>query len=354
MKKYNKYEDWVELVSESLPEIPKIITEEWLKEQLLDRSSYFRNWGFCFNDLSNYQFEENIDFNIIRKVPFSTKTIFPEKHPFHFNKENIFYVDKEIKDLHNKGINGNGINVAVIDFAYETVPSEIEESLVSYKNCTEEIENHFHGIITSTQICGKNLGVAPKSKLWFYGTRQGKNHINDTILGLEYIYEQNEKGANIKIISIPASNHRLNPEYEKIREKLMKQGCYIIDSPIFGENFTSINQDPNTGELYYSDWQLLPDTYDEMKSKIAIKTGGKMTPLVTTKDEYLYCGQATYSWSIPILSGYFALALQINPDLTYDEFIDLVNDTKKNENGIMLFNINDVIEKMQNEHLKKR
>ena len=73
----------------------------------------------------------------------------------------------------------------------------------------------------------------------------------------------------------------------------------------------------------------------EIATKIAIKTGGKMTPLVTTENDYLYCGQASYSWSIPILAGYFILALQVNPDLTYDEFLDLARTTAKNENGIM-------------------
>lgn len=352
MKKYNKYEDWIEVISESLPEIPKVITEEWLKEQLLDRKSYFRNWGFCFADLREHEFEEDIDERIIRKVPFSTRTKFPAKHPFRYN-ESMFCTFDDVKELHDAGIDGSGINVAVIDFTFETVPNELKECLVYFKNCNENAEVHFHGTIVASQLCGKNLGVAPKANLWFYGTGQGKDNTEkDNLVALKDIYEKNKNGANIKVINISASKYRENSEFIDIYNKLLDQGCYIIDSIIFGENFTSINQDTDTKDYYYSDWQIMSMEEKELKSKIAIPTGGKMTPLVTTENDYLYCGQATYSWSIPILAGYFTLALQINPDLTYDTFVDLVRKTVKNENGIMVFNIEGVIEELKKEHIK--
>ena len=40
------------------------------------------------------------------------------------------------------------------------------------------------------------------------------------------------------------------------------------------------------------------------------------------------------------------------PDLTYDEFVDLARKTVKNENGIMIFNINGVIEELKKEYSK--
>ena len=79
---------------------------------------------------------------------------------------------------------------------------------------------------------------------------------------------------------------------------------------------------------------------------MAIPTGGKMMPLVTTEHDYIYYGQATYSWAIPKLVGFFALALQIQPDLTYDEFIELAISTKKEQNGITLFNMEGIINKL--------
>lgn len=354
MNKYDTYEEWAVEIKKNTPVIPKLITEKWLEEQLLNRKSYFRNWGFCFENLEGHKFEENIDHRIIRKVPFSTKTIFPQKNPFNHNNS-IFCVDDNIKLLHNEGIDGTGINIAVIDFCFNIIPQELEECLYSYKNYSKSTEPHFHGTIVSTQICGKNLGVAPKAKLWFYGTGQGeKNIIPDSIEALKDIYNQNKKGANIKIINISGSRHTQNPEYNNLIQKLLLQGCIIIDSPTFAENFTSINKDPNTQCYYYSDWQLSHMKRAELLSKITVPTGGKMTPLITTKNDYLYCGQATYSWSIPIISGYFALALQVNPDLTYDQFVELAYKTKAEQDGIKIFNINGVIEQLKRNKSIKR
>lgn len=349
MERYDKYEDWVEAVGENTPEIPKIITGEWLQEKLIDRKSYFRNWGFCFQDISECEFEENIDPRIVRKVCYSTRTKFSNKHPFLFN-QNIFHTFDEVRKLHEQGIDGTGVNVAIIDFSFDVVPNELKESLYKYVKCYENAPVHFHGTTVSTYLCGKNLGVAPNAKLWFYGTRQKRENTSiDNLVALKDIYEQNKNGANIKIVNISASVLKEdNPKFEVIINKLLEQGCYVIDSTLFGKDFTCINQDPNNGELYYSDWQLLGGNINEIKSKIAVLTGGKAAPLVTTENDYIYYGQATYSWSIPILSGYFALALQINPDLTYDEFVALAHKLKKEENGIIICNITGIIEELKN------
>lgn len=352
MNKYNKYEDWVKVIKEDNPDIPKFITNDWLKEQLLNRKSYFRNWGFCFEDLSDVEFSSDLDLLTISKTPWSTRTIFPKVHPFHFN-DSIYHVDDEIRKLHEKGIDGSGVNIAVIDFVFEIIPDELKECIVFHQNCKYDYEIHFHGTTVATQIAGKNLGVAPKSNIYFYGTRQkGENIIIDDYDALCDIYEKNKNGANIKIINISASKQRENEKYNEIVNKLLEQGCYVIDSLDFGENFTSINKNPITGELYYSDFQIATMKDEKYNEKIAIITGGKMTPLVTTEHDYLYCGQATYSWAIPKLVGFFALALQVKPELTYLEFIELAKLTKKEKNGIILFNMTGIINELNKNKIK--
>lgn len=267
----------------------------------------------------------------------------------------MFLVDYDVRKLHEEGINGEGINVAVIDFSFDVIHDELKDCLVYKKDCRDEYGVHFHGSTVATQLCGKNLGVAPNAKLWFYGTGQGSEAtLVDDYVALRDIYEKNKQGANIKIINISASVYRENSEYKEIYEKLLEQGCYIIDSLTFGDKFTSINQDCITKDYYYSDGQLASMEQYKYCDNIAISTGGKMTPLVTTTSDYLYCGQATYSWAIPKLSGYFALALQLNPDLTYQEFEQLAIDTAKEINGIKMFNINGIIEKLKENSIKKQ
>lgn len=162
------------------------------------------------------------------------------------------------------------------------------------------------------------------------------------------IYEQNKNGTNIRIVCIASSRQREHEKYSDIVSKLLNQRCYVIDSICFSEYFTCINQNPNTDELYYSDWQIANMDEYKYNQKIAIITGGKMTPLVTTEDDYLYCGHSTYSWSIPKLVGFFALTLQVSPNLTYDEFVLLAISTKIQQDNMVLFNIDDITNQLIN------
>ena len=347
----NSYINIKKSVESKLSKIPEVITNEWLENELSNNESSFNVWGFCFENLINKKFASIIDKDIIRRINFSTRTIFPENSPFKLNK-NMFTVNEDTKRLHEKGIDGRDINLAIIDQYFETKHYEINECIVSKKKCDSSSEDSFHGLTVSAQLCGKNLGIAPGSKLWFYG-RSGVNN-DATCSALKDIYNQNQNGANIRIVSISASNHRKSIEFEDIQKKLINQGCYIIDSYEFNKLFTSVNQDPFTYEYYYTDWQCDKEgkVREVFKNKIAIPTGGKMMPLIGTVNDYLYCSQASYSWAIPKLSGFFALALQINPDLTYEEFIQTALDTKIEKNNITLFNINGIISRIKKQKFK--
>lgn len=64
----------------------------------------FMNWSSISETNPKIpHFEDNINREIIRKVPFSTKSVFPEKHPFMIIKD-MFFVDDDVRKLHEKGL----------------------------------------------------------------------------------------------------------------------------------------------------------------------------------------------------------------------------------------------------------
>ena len=339
-----EYERFKRIVNNDLPVIPNVITEEWLKDAL--QNQIFHTWGFSFADLSQVKFDENISEDALKRVAFSTDTVFPKNSVLQIN-DKMFEIDPEIRLLHENGITGDGINVAVIDYGFKIIHNELKDNLVSYINFGKT-QNHFHGTVVSSKFIGKKIGIAPGAKLYFYESRF-VNQIEEVIKSLEDIYEKNKNGESIRIVSISASLHRQSEKFDEIVERLKTQNCYVIDSTLFGKDFTCINQDSITGEYYYSKWQ--EEHVDGFKKKIAIASGGKMIPLNNTKDGYVYCGESSYSWCIPMFSGLFALALQINPDLTLDEFVDIAKNNKTiNDEGMTLFNIKgtfDYIMKME-------
>lgn len=355
--------DWLsDYVKDIESRLPQVLTRNWLLNEIKNNGEDFLKWGLTGCDLTNITFAPDLyDARETRLVVISTTTKLPSNHPFKYlSEESIYHVDEDIQRLHEQGINGQGINVAVLDAGFSTIHNEIRESLKSYKAMSEHVIN-FHGSVVSSQLVGKNLGIAPKSNLFFYEVF-GKNQVDDTLNALRDIIRLNEQGANIRIVNISASAHQEQAleVYEQLKAKLESQGCYIIDSPVFDDElFTSCNYDPVSKKYYFSEWQLRAiEHYKSLDAErfqkamdnkiLVVPSGGKMIPLGETENDYQYVTSSSYSWSIPRLSGMFALALQVNPDLTFNEFVELARETKiTNEQGFNLINPTGIIEKLE-------
>jgi hypothetical protein len=56
-------------------------------------------------------------------------------------------------------------------------------------------------------------------------------------------------------------------------------------------------------------------------------------------NEFMYNGKGGMSWAVPYLTGLFALAFQINPNLTKEEIADTINKTATiNSKGLKVVN----------------
>lgn len=333
----NTYDNFKNNILNNIPEIPNIITEEWLKESL--KNNLFNIWGFSFSDLSNKKFDKNINEELLNKVSFSTKTILNDESPIRI-KDDMFEIDDLFVKLHNNCINGEEINVAVLDYGFNTINDEIKDNLIKYNKVSERY--HFHGSVVSSILVGKKIGVCPKAKLHFYDISYS-NQVLDVINALKDIYKLNQEGANIRVVNISASLHRENKEFLIICDKLKDQGCYVIDSINFGEHFTCINKSYKTKKYYYNDWQ--PERHRKL---MGVYTPTFVIPLVETENDYIFQERVSYSWTIPVISGVFTLALQVNKNLTFDEFVQIAEETKiTNEDGIILLNPTGIIQSIQ-------
>ena len=59
----------------------------------------------------------------------------------------------------------------------------------------------------------------------------------------------------------------------------------------------------------------------------------------------MYNGKGGISWSVPYLAGLFALALQVNPNLSREEIAEIVNESAVvNKKGLKIVNPRGIIE----------
>ena len=321
------------------PNLPKIVSDESI---LALRGEYmFDNWGICYIDFSDYDFS-NCSLETMTKLCFSSSTKWPtaDKLPKGFNPQEILKqattTNEDVKNLHKKGINGEGITVAVLDSGFQG-QNHIEFENAELIKCTldneETLEYHFHMEDVLSKLCGKNLGIAPKVKVLYYECSTDYEDSESINKALKDILRRINQGENIRIVnrSGPFSRGDEPLKYEKenleLVEVLRSKNCEVIYSDLFGEKFfccgTSFLNKENDINQYEPASFLNAKYKEKTKSCINILCSGRTIPEFCTTDGYKYEVVDCFSWTIPQGSGYYALCLQINPNLTFKQFTDV-------------------------------
>lgn len=327
---------------------PTKITNEWLDNiQKTDPKTWdnISRWGFCYKDMSKNDLSE-LDIDHLNKITFNSSTIWPDKSkmPVNFNPENLLTERKTpmigINELHSKGITGKGVIVATIDSGFQGGNhEEFNGSKIKVINLEKNSENHFHAEGVLSNLCGQNLGIAPEVGCYHYNTfisQKGRdlsiyNALND-------INNKLDKGVKIRAVNISGplmlDNCEFKLKIKKIVDDIESKGCKIVDSNIFGKTFTNVEYGiesdiQNINDLKKAKWQKT------VSDKVGFVCGGKVTPEFCSNNGYKYEQESCYSWTIPQAVGLYALCLQVNENLTWEEFEKISKKTSQvNDNGI--------------------
>ncbi len=351
-----------------------------------------------FVDLTTYRTEElqkqiseaedisYIPKEILEHATFDTTFKWPEKLPDGFNPEKIIEEAKnpglEIHKLHEDGITGKGITVAIIDQKLSESHIEFKDNLISNKEYSpdgmpEIIKEgtSMHGPAVASIFVGKNCGIAPDAKLFYSGIGSTKDSFFGYIKALEDIIEYNKThNEKIKIVSVSKGHGgREIPgteEWIKTKQIAKDFGITVIDSNYLLDNLmsrggTKINKDkfddyePSldnksmTEQLKtvdknsdaYKMYQNYLNTVDE---RVIVPCDYRTLASGKGDGEYRYQSSAGISWSIPYLAGVFALAMQVNPDLTNKIFLEIVHNTVgKTRKGLKVINPEGIIEEVK-------
>lgn len=295
---------------------------------------------------------------------FSTHTKWPKELPKNFDPDAILKLGKNqglgIRKLQAEGINGKGINIAMIDYALLVDHEEIKNQINFYDeiNCAGE-ETSMHGPAMASLAVGKSIGVAPKANLYFVGCdnediKNGTSQIDFIPMAkaIDKILEINQKLSmqnKIRVLSISSAFCPDNKGYKEMTEAIERAknaGIFVITANIFetyNNKFWYYGVDRKPMDNPEKQTSYKPHNWKDWLSFVAHIPGfgkyyEKKFNSVSPKEFLLvpmssktfadYEGVKDYSfnriggWSSvePYLAGLYALCCQVKPDVTPDIF----------------------------------
>lgn len=254
-----------------------------------------------FEDLRGFDLSEKdlrfIPYEVLVTTDFDTDTKWPksEKLPSGFYPEKLLEESKNpglgIRELHQEGVNGRGVKVAIIDQTLSSEQGKIlphveyVSNIIDYKEYgdAEKEEISMHGPAVASLLLGKTCGVAPGAELVYKATPSGRDfkHKADALLDIIEFNKILSPKDRIRIVScsIGYMEEKQEPYLERWIEAIKKaesEGIIVSDvGDRTGVNYigggASVDKN-NPGN--YNRALFLKDQEDERLDKIFAESDG--------------------------------------------------------------------------------
>ncbi len=262
------------------------------------------------------------------KNTFDSFTAWPPREmlPKDFNPKRVLQWGKcpglGVRELHERGVTGKGVHVAIIDQPLLQGHQEYKSQLVQYTaiDC-EEVPPQMHGPAVASLLVGRECGVAPDAKLHFWAEPSWKRDFKYRCEAVEQIMAHNEgkpKGEQIRVVSVSKGFSR-EPNlarWQKVLQLAESKGIYVIHCsanmlgvgcPVFEDR-----DDSNKYRLWYHAGNRPVDEPRLLYAPVDNRT----TAHWEADDAYIFWSKGGLSWGAPFIAGVAALGLQMNPELT--------------------------------------
>lgn len=319
---------------------------------------------------------------------FDSKTKWPNSLPKEFNTKTIMEYGKnpglDLNKLHEEGITGKGIGIAIIDQVLLTDHEEYKDRLKFYEEIHAENETSMHGAAVASIAVGKNVGVAPEADLYYIAVAPSElNSKNEMIMDFTYlakainrILEINQslpEDKKIRVISMSIGWNKDQKGFKEMDEavkKAQEQNILVVSSNLIQYYLVGINglgRDPlsNPDDInsytagafweknFYGNYEFFEKNINNM---LLVPMDSRCTASPTGNSDYVFYRNGGVSWSIPYISGLYALSCQVKPNITPEMFFkeaintgsikDIEKDTKEYKMGTVI-NPKKLIERLQ-------
>ncbi|MBI5351439.1 MAG: S8/S53 family peptidase [Chloroflexi bacterium] len=279
---------------------------------------------------------------------FDSKTIWPtpDQMPDNFDWQRIMETAKSpglgIRELHNKGITGKGVGIAIIDATLLVDHQEYVNQLKLYEE-TWEVQwldsMSIHGAAVASIAVGKTVGVAPEADLYYFANENcyGKGGTDFECLSkiVRRVLEVNKQlpqEHKIRVLSMSIGWMPGDKGYDEITsavEDAKADGIFVVNAVLentYGFQLFGMGRDPlanpdDPSSYRPADWWLNNFYAGAVPEKMLLVPMDSRTMASPTGfSDYVYYRQGGTSWAIPYLAGTYALSVQVKPTITAEEF----------------------------------
>ena len=313
-----------------------------------DLSAEFPDARSC--DLSGEDFSNSLD--KLLYTQFDSKTIWPDSLPQGFDPQQIIDQNRNpglgVRSLHEQGITGKGVNIGIVDQPLLTGHAEYKDRLKMYKDFNAPGGMSMHGPAVASIALGSTVGVAPEANLYYVSLdfdKSGENGENMApfIEALTYLLDLNKllpEEDKLDVISISrgwTSDLPGAAEMESLIDRAKEEGVFVVTVSIrynYSMDFTGTSREPlsnpdyrsayRPGMFFANDYRFGGTIY---KRALMVPMDFRATASPTGTEDYVNYINGGLSWATPYLAGVYALARQVKPDITPEEFYTLAMET---------------------------
>lgn len=333
----NKNQDQKEIICSNLPE-PLIYNREKInsiKEVKNEQSGSYEFRGYDLSQLT-------VEYNDILNSVFDSNTKWPNDFLENVDMEKIIDYGKNpglnIRKLHEEGLTGKGINVAVIDTRLLIDHCEFKDRIVHYEEMYEMSDGpaHYHGTPITSILAGKTVGIIPEANIYYFAYLDGNIDYTEAYLylsnAIKRIIEINKQlpdKEKIKVVSVSSGWDENTENGKKINEAIelaKKEGLFVITAKLYDtHNFylEGVYKEPLSDPDKFSSYKLKDYLFNEYKDKRGIllfPMDARYVASATGSEDYVMYTKGAWSMVVPYISGLYTLACQVNENITPDSF----------------------------------
>ena len=307
-------------------------------------------------DVSNEDLRDRLD--DLMHASFDDRTVWPPVLPAGFDPTQLMSLGRNpglrVHELHKEGITGKGVGIGIIDQGLLVDHVEYRDRLRSYEeiHCADD-NAQMHGAAVASIAVGKTVGVAPDADLYYVAETHGtwlpglpfRWDFQWVAKSIERLLEINRTlpaERKIRVISISVGWDPRQKGYDEVTqavEHATKENVFVISTALERTHQLEFHglgrdplKDPDDPQSYGpgSWWrgQFFGGTgvwsYDQLRSadspRLMVPMDARCVASPSGPEHYVFYANGGWSWSVPYLSGLYALACQVKPTVTPEEF----------------------------------